>query len=84
MLSFSLIVATRGRTKELHRFFASLDTGPGAPYCECIVVDQNEDERLVPVLAAWEDRVRPISAWIIAGAQCRHALGDGRGDGLSR
>ena len=57
MQSFSLIVATCGRTTELHRFFASLDAGPGAPYCECIVVDQNPDERLRPVLAAWEDRI---------------------------
>ena len=56
MPMFSLILATYGRTDELHRFFASLEAG-SAPYCECIVVDQNSDERLRPILAAWEDRI---------------------------
>jgi glycosyltransferase involved in cell wall biosynthesis len=53
---FSLILATCGRTSELHCFFASLDAEMG-PMCECIVVDQNPDERLQPVLAAWEQRL---------------------------
>ncbi len=56
MPSFSLILATSGRTVELHRFFASLEEA-GDEDCECIVVDQNPDDRLVPVLAAWSDRV---------------------------
>ncbi len=56
MPSFSLILATSGRTAELHRFFASLqDAGDGD--CECIVVDQNPDDRLLPIIAAWADRI---------------------------
>ena len=56
MPSFSLILATSGRTAELHRFFSALEAA-GDGDCECIVVDQNPDDRLAPVLAAWSDRV---------------------------
>jgi len=56
MPHFSLILATSGRTAELHRFFSALEVADDAN-CECIVVDQNPDDRLVPVLAAWSDRV---------------------------
>jgi glycosyltransferase involved in cell wall biosynthesis len=53
---FSLIMATCGRTIKLHRFFSSLESSSYVD-CECIVVDQNPDDRLVAVLAQWKDRV---------------------------
>jgi GT2 family glycosyltransferase len=56
MPTFSLILATRDRTTELHQFFAALYTS-GQENCECIVVDQNPDQRLMPVLFAWSDRI---------------------------
>jgi len=59
MPDFSLILATAGRTTELHRFFASLESAGGGN-CECIVVDQNPDDRVRPVLSAWEERTAII------------------------
>jgi glycosyltransferase involved in cell wall biosynthesis len=56
MPMFSLILATRGRTTELHRFFAAL-VEEGPPDCECIVVDQNPDDRLEAVLLPWRESV---------------------------
>jgi glycosyltransferase involved in cell wall biosynthesis len=53
MPSFSLIMATRGRTNELNHFFDSL-TYCGSANLECIIVDQNLDDRLLPVLAQWQ------------------------------
>jgi glycosyltransferase involved in cell wall biosynthesis len=49
MPEFSLIVATKDRTSDLARLIASLEDQPGADF-ELIVVDQNEDDRLVPIL----------------------------------
>ena len=51
MPKFSLIVATKDRTTELARFIASLDEQAIGDY-ELIVVDQNEDDRLGPILAS--------------------------------
>ena len=56
MPKFSLIIATCGRTNELHRLFASVSAEKRADY-ECIVVDQNSDDRLMPVLDQWKDRL---------------------------
>jgi glycosyltransferase involved in cell wall biosynthesis len=49
MPRFSLITATKGRTSELAQLFTSLDEQAMSDY-ELIVVDQNDDERLVPII----------------------------------
>ncbi len=49
MPEFSLIVATKDRTTELARLIASIDSQTDADY-ELIIVDQNEDDRLVPII----------------------------------
>lgn len=59
MPAFSLILATRGRTVELERFFDSVETGGHRDY-ECLIVDQNVDDRLTPILDAWKNLI-PIT-----------------------
>jgi glycosyltransferase involved in cell wall biosynthesis len=49
---FSLIVATMGRTAELSRLLDSLQSQSFADF-EVIVVDQNKDERLSPILKSF-------------------------------
>jgi glycosyltransferase involved in cell wall biosynthesis len=47
--SFDLVLATVGRTSELARFFESLEAQSHQRF-RVLLVDQNEDERLAPIL----------------------------------
>lgn len=55
-MRFSLIVATAGRTSELSGLLGSLDRQVFRDF-EVIIVDQNPDERLLPVVRQFEDRL---------------------------
>lgn len=55
-MKVSLIVATRGRVGELDALFESLAAQDHAAL-EVILVDQNGDDRLGPVIAAWQGRL---------------------------
>jgi GT2 family glycosyltransferase len=50
--SFDLVVATVGRTVELERLLGSLERQTH-PRLRVLVVDQNEDDRILPVLGAY-------------------------------
>ena len=52
----SMVVATLGRSNELELLFASL-AAFGRRDFEIILVDQNPDERLAPIVARWRDRL---------------------------
>jgi len=54
-MKFSLILATIGRTQELPRFLTSLDVQTYRNF-ELIIVDQNKDDRLVPILESYESK----------------------------
>jgi glycosyltransferase involved in cell wall biosynthesis len=56
MTTFSLVMATRGRTEEVGAFIESL-LAQGRPDVELIIVDQNEDDRLDRILARHEGRL---------------------------
>ena len=54
-MHFSLILATVDRIREVERFLKSLDSQTHRAF-ELIVVDQNKDERLLPLLAAYREK----------------------------
>jgi glycosyltransferase involved in cell wall biosynthesis len=53
-IRFSLIMATLGRTRELEDFLVSLSRQSYRDF-ELIVVDQNLDDRLVPIIASYDN-----------------------------
>jgi glycosyltransferase involved in cell wall biosynthesis len=70
-MKFSLCMATRGRDAEIGEFCQSL-LAQSRDDAELIVVDQNEDDRLVPVLARYADRI-PITHLRSDVAKANHA-----------
>ncbi|MBW3629358.1 MAG: glycosyltransferase family 2 protein [Gemmatimonadetes bacterium] len=80
-MHFSLILATRARTEELEHFLAALDAQTARSF-DLVVVDQNEDERLLPVLAPYRERfpIRHIRSRPglsrARNVALRHATGD--------
>lgn len=54
-MRFSLVLATVDRTREVVRFFEYLDKQTYRDF-ELIVIDQNPDHRLVPILEPFRDR----------------------------
>jgi glycosyltransferase involved in cell wall biosynthesis len=54
-MRFSLVLATVSRTADLERFLKSLDAQSHRDF-ELLVVDQNDDDRLHPILAKFESK----------------------------
>lgn len=54
-MRFSLIVATVGRADELERFLTSVDAQTYRNF-ELVVVDQNSDDRVMLILASYENK----------------------------
>lgn len=61
MPEFSLVVATKDRTSELARLIASVDRQSKTDY-ELIIVDQNSDDRLIPLIgqSANPEKIRHV------------------------
>jgi len=76
-MKFSLIVSTRGRTQELSRLFRSLGDQTLQDF-EVIISDQNEDDRILPVLRKpdWQERLIHVKS---SGGASR-----GRNRGMAR
>lgn len=56
-MKFSLVLATLGRTDEVARFLVSLHAQDYRNF-ELIVVDQNDDDRLVPLMAMYGEKMQ--------------------------
>jgi glycosyltransferase involved in cell wall biosynthesis len=81
MPRFSLVLATIGRVDEVGRFLASLLAQ--AADVELIVVDQNEDDRLIPILSRWVAQVNATKVCGDGGVKLLH-LRSKRGLSLAR
>jgi glycosyltransferase involved in cell wall biosynthesis len=57
MTRISLILCTVGRRDDVAAFLDSLLRQPLAADCEVLVIDQNRDDRLVDLIAAYADRL---------------------------
>lgn len=55
-MKFSLVVATIGRVAEMKRLLESLETQHGSAF-ELVVVDQNPDDRLLPLMASYGTKI---------------------------
>jgi len=75
MMRFSLVLATIGRVHELERLLRSLDAQTYRDF-ELIVVDQNPDDRLVPILGEYQGR------FPITHLRCQPGLTQARNVGL--
>ncbi|MGG5812414.1 glycosyltransferase family 2 protein [Falsiroseomonas sp. CW058] len=71
MIRFSLVMATRGRDREIAEFLDSL-LAQGRDDAEAIVVDQNADGRVAAVLAPYLARL-PVTHLRSAVAHANHA-----------
>ncbi|BBL81899.1 glycosyltransferase family 2 protein [Thermus thermophilus] len=80
-MRFSLVLATVGRTGELKNFLESLNAQTYRSF-ELIVVDQNDDDRLVPLIHSFQDHFPIIHLRSDKGLSrarnvgLRHASGD--------
>jgi len=66
----SIVVATLGRTHEIERLLSSLAAQKTGSF-EIIVVDQNNDDRLGPILDAWSGRLHIIRKRAESRGVCR-------------
>ncbi|SDY44345.1 Glycosyl transferase family 2 [Collimonas sp. OK242] len=80
-MKFSLILATVGRSDEVARLLASLDAQDYRNF-ELIVVDQNKDDRLLPILASYREKfsIRHVRS-VAHGASRARNVGLGLADG---
>jgi glycosyltransferase involved in cell wall biosynthesis len=75
-VTFDLVVATVGRTDELQRFLASLDAQTHRDF-RVLVVDQNDDERVAPLLDGQAVHIRsPLGLSRARNAALPHLAAD--------